>query len=92
MEMLAGQLSGQLQGPVTDTTGLTGKYDISLYWTAGNGIRTSPPGAEPTALASDPGPTLTQALQDQLGLRVESRKGPVDFVVVDHAEKVPTEN
>ena len=38
------------------------------------------------------GPTLQQALQDQLGLRLESKKGPVDFLVVDHAEKSPTEN
>lgn len=92
MEMLAGQLSGQLRGPVMDATGLTGKYDIGLYWSADNGIRASAPGAEPTALASDPGPTLAQALQDQLGLRLESKKGAVDFLVVDHAEKVPTEN
>jgi uncharacterized protein (TIGR03435 family) len=33
-----------------------------------------------------------QALQDQLGLRLESKKGPVDFVIIDHIEKLPTEN
>ena len=92
MELLAGQLSGQLQRPVTDATGLPGKYDISLYWDAEITLRASAPGADLTAAAIDSGPTLTQALQDQLGLRVESRKGPVDFVVVDHAEKVPAEN
>ena len=83
MAMLAAQLSGQLRAPVADATGLTGKYEISLYWSAAP-LRTvdSTPG----------GPDLKQALQEQLGLRVESKKGPVEFVVVDHAEKTPTEN
>jgi uncharacterized protein (TIGR03435 family) len=92
MEMLAGQLSGQLRGPVTDATGLTGKYDISLYWNADDNLHANAPGADAAALPGDSGPTLRQALQDQLGLRVESRKGPVEFVVVDHAESVPIEN
>lgn len=48
------------------------------------------PNGIPTALES--GPTLQQALQDQLGLRLESKKGPVDVIVVEHAEKLPTEN
>jgi uncharacterized protein (TIGR03435 family) len=90
MAMLANQLSNQLHGPMTDATGLTGKYDIDIYWSADTGLRADAPGADP---ARDPsGPTLQQAVQEQLGLRVESKKGPVDFLVVDHAEKVPTEN
>ena len=93
MEMLAAQLSGQLGGPVIDATGLTGKYDIDLYWSAVNSLRASAPGADPAMLASDPsGPTLQQALQDQLGLHLESKKGPVDFLVVDHMDEVPTAN
>lgn len=92
MEMLAGLLAGQIHGPVTDMTGLAGKYDIDLYWNAGNKLRASAPGADPAALPSDPGPTLRQAVEDQLGLRLESKKGPVEFLVVDHMEKVPTEN
>ncbi len=40
----------------------------------------------------DSGPSLTQALRDQLGLRLVERKGPVDFVVVEHIEKLPTGN
>jgi uncharacterized protein (TIGR03435 family) len=93
MEMLAAQLSGQLGGPVIDATGLTGKYDIDLYWSAVNSLHASAPAADPAMLASDPsGPTLQQALQDQLGLRLESKKGPVDFLVVDHMEEVPTAN
>jgi uncharacterized protein (TIGR03435 family) len=85
MAMLASQLSGQFGAPVADVTGLIGKYEINLYWIA------APPGALPADSALS-GPDLKQALQDQLGLRVESKKGPVEFVVVDHAEKTPSEN
>jgi uncharacterized protein (TIGR03435 family) len=97
MQALASQLSSQLEAPVTDATSLTGKYDIDMhwiYWPFRTATASVPPlpGGEPAASAP-PGPTLTQALENQLGLRVESTKGPVvDFVVVDHAEKVPTQN
>ena len=86
MESLAGQLSGQLGKPVTDATNLKGKFEISLYW-ASEQMR-----ADPAAADADPGPTLIQAIQDQLGLRLDSKKGPVDFLVVDRAEKSPTDN
>jgi uncharacterized protein (TIGR03435 family) len=85
MLALANQLSGQLSTPVTDATALKGEYEIDLYWVAGSGLRSGAP-------MDDPDPTLVQALQDQLGLRLEQKKGAVDFLVVDHAEKVPTEN
>ncbi|HTX34091.1 MAG TPA: TIGR03435 family protein [Bryobacteraceae bacterium] len=84
MERLAALLSAQLRRPVNDATGLTGKYEISLYWDADTMRSPSQP--------LEPGPNLIQAVQDQLGLRLESKKGPVDFLIVDHAEKVPTEN
>jgi uncharacterized protein (TIGR03435 family) len=92
MERLAGLLAGQLAKPVADLTGLKGKYDISLYWNSDTTFRLAAPGATASTTEIDSGPTLMQALQDQLGLRLESKKGPVDFVVVDHAEKVPSEN
>jgi uncharacterized protein (TIGR03435 family) len=98
MEMLAGRLSGQMGKPVTDATGLQGKYEVSLYWSA-EMMRAPPiaaPGGAPIPVASTPdgdsGPTLQQAVQDQLGLRLEPKKGPADFLVVDHMEKAPTEN
>jgi uncharacterized protein (TIGR03435 family) len=53
-------------------------------------------GPEPAGMAggpdSDTGPSLPGALQQQLGLKLESKKGMVDIVVIDHLEKVPTEN
>ncbi|SRR5579871_604246 len=81
IEPLARLLTNQLHAPVHDATGLTGKYEIDLYWFAGD------PGPD-----EEPGPTLIQAVAQQLGLRLEQKKGPVDIVVVDHVEKTPLEN
>jgi uncharacterized protein (TIGR03435 family) len=95
MTWLAGFLSAQLHSPVNDVTGLTGHYDFSFYWDAGAGRRrSSPSGSTPLEGVSDAdaGPTLEAAILSQLGLKLEKTKGPVDIVVVDHAEKVPTEN
>jgi uncharacterized protein (TIGR03435 family) len=82
MEKFVISLAAQLDRPVRDLTGLKDEYDFELYW------------VHDRAAAADigAGPTLTQAVQDQLGLRLESTKGPVDTVVVDHIEKSPTEN
>jgi uncharacterized protein (TIGR03435 family) len=74
---LPGILSGSVQHTIVDKTGLSGSYDVKLHWTN-------------DTLPSDV-PTLFAALPEQLGLRLESRKGPVQFLVIDHAEH-PTEN
>lgn len=56
-------------------------------------IHSNPPGpGDQTPGALDQGPTLILAVQEQLGLRLESKKGMVDFVVVDHVEKIPAGN
>ncbi len=83
MDNLAGLLTGQLHRPVTNATGLDGEYEIRLYWVT-ESVRAS--------AATDPGPGLEQAIQDQLGLRLVAKKGSSDIVVVDHFEKAPTEN
>ena len=88
MQQFAQILSGQLGKPVVDSTGLSGRYDISFYWA--RETLTGGPGAEPSP--GDPGPTLEQAIQDQLGLRLVSDRGPVEFIVVDRLEKLPSEN
>jgi uncharacterized protein (TIGR03435 family) len=76
-------LSALLDRPVFDFTGLIGNYDFGIKW--------APIDASALA-ASDPGPDVFVAMQTQLGLRLESRRAPVDMVVVDHVEKVPAEN
>lgn len=94
IERLCSNLAAQLGNPVTDATGLKGKYDIGLYWSSDRGGRAAPPGgsASPDAPEVETEPTLTVAVQEQLGLKLIAKKGPVDVLVVDHAEKVPTQN
>jgi uncharacterized protein (TIGR03435 family) len=77
-------LAGQFGHPVTDKTGLTGKYDFRLRY---HGIRLSDRSADDL----DPVPTLDTAIQDELGVKLEPAKGPVQFLVIDHIEK-PSEN
>jgi uncharacterized protein (TIGR03435 family) len=77
-------IGGPLQRPVIDATGLKGKYDFMLSW-----VPELPRGA---AADSNSGPTLQDAIQAQLGLRLESKKAMVDVLVIDRAEKVPTGN
>jgi uncharacterized protein (TIGR03435 family) len=76
-------LSRQLRQAVIDKTGLTGPYDIDLEWTPDE-----PSGAPPEVL----GPSLFTAIRDQLGLRLEARKSPIEVLVVDRAEKTPVAN
>ncbi len=86
---LADLLSGPLERPVIDETGLPGKYDWTLYWTP---ERQGAQAAAGAASTGDSGPDLFTALQEQLGLRLVSKKAPVEVVVVDHMEKVPSGN
>ncbi len=73
-------LSDELGRKVVDKTGLTGHYDIDLKWT---------PDDQPGR--PDAGPTLFTALEEQLGLKLDAAKGPLDTLVVDHVDK-PSEN
>ena len=82
MENFAGYLANMLGQPVNDATGLKGKYDFILKWIEDRG--------RPSA--DDSGPNIFEALQAQLGLKLESKKAMVDVLVVDHIEKTPTEN
>jgi len=78
------EIGGRL---ILDKTGLTGKYDFTLKWTPDAGIATGDAGAP-----ADPSvPGLFTAMQEQLGLKLDATKGPVDTIVIDSAEK-PSEN
>lgn len=81
MDRFAVYLSAQLHMPVSNATELTGKYDFTLRWVS-----------DGTPSTDDTGPNLFRAVQEQLGLRLESKRGTVDTLVVDRAEKTPTEN
>ena len=97
IEQLANTLSSQIGRPVTDSTGIKGKYDYTLTFTrenlagpmgmmVGGGEAGAPPPPPSDA------PTIFAAVQDQLGLKLEQKKGSVDLFVVDHVEKSPIEN
>jgi len=84
--LLAQQLSQSAQRVVVDRTGLTGNYDFDLKWTPDQLPQGAPPGAPVPAI--DPnGPSLFTAVQEQLGLKLESTKGAVEVLVVDHVER-----
>lgn len=94
LEFLATFLSNQVGRPVIDHTGLKGYYDFKLVWTPDPSQSMGgppPPGAEAPPPIDPNGPSIFTAIQEQLGLRLESQKGPVDILVIDRVEK-PTEN
>ena len=73
---LLSRFEGQL---FVDKTGLTGRYQIKLEWVPENDPNRS-------------GPSLTEALEQQLGLRTERRREPLDVIVVEKAAQIPTDN
>jgi uncharacterized protein (TIGR03435 family) len=93
LEMLTTALVGQLGGrSVLDRTELKGAFEFKLEWTPDWGQSGPPPeGVEVPLAASPTGPSLFTALEEQLGLRLESAKGPVEFLVIDRVER-PGEN
>ena len=91
MALLAVVFSQQLGHSVIDKTGLNGKYDFTLKWTPDPSVGPPPAGA-PGGPPPDPnGPSLFTAVQEQLGLKLQSTRGPVDILLIDHVEK-PSEN
>lgn len=74
MKLLAATLQGWIGDTVVDETGLAGLFDLNLDF-------------NPDESLSSEGPTVFEAVQRQLGLKLEARKGPVEVVVIDQVEK-----
>jgi uncharacterized protein (TIGR03435 family) len=93
-EKIANELQRLVTRPVTDASGLAGKYDFTLtFATAGTSWASGWGAAAPPASAgADFPPDIFAAVQDQLGLKLDAKKGPVDILVIDHMEKDPGGN
>jgi uncharacterized protein (TIGR03435 family) len=74
LDPLVGTVSSLVKRPVVDKTGLTGGFDYSLHYN-----RAGAP--------DSPDPSIFGALEEQLGLKLEDQRGPVDFIVIEHAER-----
>jgi uncharacterized protein (TIGR03435 family) len=85
MDRLAQFLSRMLDRPVVDQTGTKGVFDVDLHYAWEDLTATAPK-------KSSDGPTIFTALQEQLGLKLQSEKLPVEVVVVDHIERAPAPN
>ena len=92
---LATLLANQVARPVIDKTGLTGSYDVQLSFLPDGGrggpVGPLPPGAPALPPIDPDAPSIFTALQEQLGLKLESGRGPVDVIVIDSVEP-PTED
>jgi uncharacterized protein (TIGR03435 family) len=86
LSALVETISKEFRLPVADRTGLTGKFDFTLEFAP------QAPGALPIESPDESAPNLITAVPQQLGLRLEPKKIPTDIVVVDRADKVPTQN
>jgi uncharacterized protein (TIGR03435 family) len=87
LSQLASSLSQTVQRVVIDKTGLSGNFDFDLKWTPDQLPQgPPPPGVTPPSI--DPnGPSIFTAVQEQLGLKLDSQRGPVEVLVIDHVER-----
>ena len=92
LDRLANQIQGELRGPVVDRTGLTGTFDILLEFASQQRqLQVAPPVNAPD-LTKDVAPaTLRDALREQLGLRIDTERAPLEMLVIDSVER-PSEN
>jgi uncharacterized protein (TIGR03435 family) len=106
MEQLANQLTRQMDRPVLDQTELTATFDVDITWMPDEMDRGNSRMAQMAAIsgavprsggdsphnADEPAMTLPQALQEKLGLKLDTRKSAAEILIVDRADKVPVEN
>lgn len=90
MALLAGALpgTGNLDRPVVDQTGLSGRFDFSIEWAVESNRLPLP---NPDTPADLRGPTFSDALREQLGLKLQPTKAPLQILVIDRVER-PSEN
>ena len=89
--LLAEELSKRLGRVVVDKTGIQGRYDILLNWTPDDGAAPAANGGGGSTAATDSGPSIFTAIQEQLGLKLGSQKGPVQVLVIDSID-MPSAN
>jgi len=91
MATLGESLARRLGRSVIDRTGLTGTYNLKLEWTPDEFQAPGPSEMGKAQGSTSGGPSLFNAIQEQLGLKLESTKAPVEVLVIDGADK-PSEN
>jgi uncharacterized protein (TIGR03435 family) len=88
-DVLTQELSSELGRVVIDRTGIQGRYDCALKWRRDTGRMSD--ATDGSAASTDSSPSIFTAIQEQLGLKLESTKGPVQVLVIDRVE-MPSEN
>lgn len=89
MKEIVDSISRQVDRPVIDNTGLSGAFNGELQWTPDDDTANAETGS---SASSDAGPSIFTALQEQFGLKLVPQRGPVEVLVIDRVEKLPTEN
>jgi uncharacterized protein (TIGR03435 family) len=87
LAILVNMLANMLDSPVLDKTGLNGHYDFKLEWAPDLPRRVDGSAPMLNGVTVESGPDIFMALQEQLGLKLEKKKGPAEVLIVDHAEK-----
>jgi uncharacterized protein (TIGR03435 family) len=85
MSYFAFYLSQQLDKWVIDKTGLADRYDFTVQWVPDRPVR---PAGGPEEATPPEGPTIFVALKEQLGLRLDPAKGPVEYLIIDKIDKL----
>ena len=87
LEFFLQPIAAQLERPIFDRTGLTGEYDIDLHWTPERQTMSAVTPANGESATEVNHPALAAALEEQLGLKLERARGPVEFLVIRLAER-----